>query len=177
MLIEAPVEPLIADRAAGLLVMQKLGKVKMMAPLYELHFVPGDDAGLNAHLATLNLPADRLRVLPRNITIHPLTDRPVGAGFVYRPEDEAVRVRVPIRYLNEEKCPGLRSGGWLNRVMRSVDIAVAPHTRAPAFVTVDLAGLAVKGRRCMSDIMFEGDGRGCRTLLPDDAINTVISKV
>lgn len=96
--------------------------------------------------------------------------------FLYCPEDELVRVRVPITYINEEKCPGLREGGWLNRVQQNVDINVAPFTEAPLYATQDVGGMGIKDRKTLGELQFQGKGNGCQTILADDTVATIISK-
>ncbi len=123
--------------------LQQHGKVKFCGPLYELQIT----ADPEKETAEVELPSQPIRVLPMNMLVHPITDLPVGLSFVYRPASEPVRVRVPIRYINEEKCIGLRTGGWVNKIRRAVDIAVAAGTPAPLKATHDLAGLALRGKK------------------------------
>lgn len=123
------------------------------------------------------LPVDRLRVKSHNMELHPLTDVPRTAAFLYCPEHEPVRVRIPIRYINRDKAPGLKEGGWLNRIIPYIDVSVAPRTKAPLFATLDVAGMRIKDRRRITDVQFEGKGNGCRPVLADDIVTTVVSKV
>lgn len=152
--------------------LQQHGKVKFCGPLYELQVTPDPEG----HAPDVNIPEQPIRALPMNMLVHPITDLPVGLVFVYRPASEAARVRVPIRYINMEKCPGLRVGGWLNRIREGVDIAVAPGAVAPGKVTQDLADVPLRGRKFVRELMFDGKDNGCRTVLADDEVTTIISK-
>jgi hypothetical protein len=163
-----PIAPLRRVLQAGLLVRQQLGKVKFCGPLFTLR-VENDDSGL--------VPFPTVRALPRNILLHPLTEVIVNVDFVLAPVDRRVRVRVPVRVLNADRCPGLRSGGWINFMLKAVDIRVEPGVSAPFFVTVDIADLNLKDRKRVKDLEFLGKGEGCRTILPDEDLAVVISKV
>lgn len=166
--LQVPREPIRRDYQDRLFALQKLGKNKFSGPLYQIRLV-GD--------ADEELPFDKIRVLPHNMIIHPITELPVALGFVFHPENEPVRVRVPVEYINEEKCHGLREGGWLNTVQRTIEVGVAPFVKPPLRVCIDLAGMGLRDRKRVGDLTFEGKGNGCRTVASDDDIVTVISKV
>lgn len=171
-LLRVPLKPIDDDYNAGLYCLQKKGKVKLCGPLYELVIHPDPD-GFADHDEIPDVP---VRVRPMGMLVHPLTDKPVGLNFVLRPENEPVRVRVPIRHINEEKSIGLRAGGWLNTVLQAVDINVAPGVRPPLYATQDVAGLKLHGRATVGELEFEGKGEGCRTVVADETVSTIVSK-
>ncbi len=171
-LLRVPLKPIGTDYNAGLYALQKRGKVKFCGPLYELIIRPDPEG----YADNVDIPEQPVRVQPMGMLVHPISDKPVGLNFVLRPENEAVRMRVPIRYINEEKCVGLRTGGWVNSVMQAVDINVAPGVRPPLYATQDLADLKLHGKATIGELTFERKGEGCRTVLPDDEVSTIISK-
>jgi len=85
-------------------------------------------------------------------------------------------VRIPVRYINEEKCTGLKMAGWINGLHRAVDVNVAPGVLPPTFATQDVAGVKLHGRVTIGQLDFERKNQGCRTVLPDDEVCTIISK-
>lgn len=175
MLLEIPAEPLFKDFRNGAFVLQRRGKTKFSGPLYELRVEAGTTDEYGNIIDVSNIPFERIRVLPHNMEVHPLTESPVSVSLRYAPENEPVRVRVPIRCINEEKCKGLRDGGWLNRLHRSIDINVAPHTVPPLYATLDVADMSMKEKRSISDLSFRGKGQGCRPVLPGDVPAVMIS--
>ena len=160
--------PLLRDWETGMLARQRKGKVKFCGPLYELRVLEGESNAVQF---------EKLRVLPNNILIHPITNHPISVTFVHRPVEEPVRVRVPIRYLNGEKCPGLRNAGYVNRLHWDIDIVVQPFVKPPTFATVDLAGLQLKEKRFVKDLAFDGKDAGCNAVLAEDVPTTMISHV
>ncbi len=77
------------------------------------------------------------RVLPRDVQTHPVTDIPEHVDFLRVAADTLVTVEVPVAFVNEEDCPGLRAGGVLNVVRYSIEVSCRPD-RIPATIDVDL---------------------------------------
>ena len=63
------------------------------------------------------------KVLPKALQYHPVTDKLIHFDFLRVQDDTKVTVDVPVEYLNEEVCPGLKQGGVLNLVRRSVEVS------------------------------------------------------
>jgi large subunit ribosomal protein L25 len=82
------------------------------------------------------------RTLPRDVQFHPVTDRPIHVDFLRIAKDAKVTVEVPVRFLDEEKSPGIKKGGVLNIVRHEVEV-VCPADAIPDDLTVSLAGLDV----------------------------------
>jgi len=89
-------------------------------------------------LCQLEIGGKSVRVLPRDIQLHPVTDEPVHADFVYVSKGAAVTVEVPVLFLNEDTCPGIKRGGVLNVVRREVEL-VCPADAIPEKIELDLA--------------------------------------
>jgi len=89
-------------------------------------------------LCQLEIGGKAVRVLPRDIQLHPVTDEPVHADFVYVSRGASVTVEVQVLFLNEEECPGIKRGGVLNVVRREVEL-VCPADSIPEKIELDLA--------------------------------------
>ncbi len=77
------------------------------------------------------------RVLPRDIQFDPVKDLPIHVDFQRVPGDGTIRVSVPVVFLNEETCPGLKRGGVLNIVRHEVEVN-CPADAIPAQLEIDL---------------------------------------
>ncbi|MBL6458483.1 50S ribosomal protein L25/general stress protein Ctc [Belnapia sp. T6] len=73
------------------------------------------------------------RTLMRDIQFHPVTDRPIHVDFQRLAAGQRIRVRVPVAFLNEDTCPGLKAGGVLNLVRREVEVLADPDAVPEAF--------------------------------------------
>ncbi len=62
------------------------------------------------------------KVLPKQLQYHPVTDKLVHFDFLRVQNDTQVTVEVPVEFLNQEICPGLKKGGVLNLVRRDVEL-------------------------------------------------------
>lgn len=171
-LLNVPIQPLKDAMNERYLVYGRRNKRAFTGPPMTIRLV--DEEGLPMQNGS---PFSVVRAIPGNIRLHPLKQVPVGVGFVLAPPDERIRIRVPVVPTNREKCPGLDSGGWVNRLHWAVDMVVDPGVPTPLCVTMDLSGLELRGRKSIADLEFPGKGNGCKLLLPDDELCIIISKV
>jgi large subunit ribosomal protein L25 len=87
----------------------------------------------------LDFGGEKARVLPREAQLHPVTDDPLHVDFLRAERGATVHVEVPVRFINEDQCPGLRRGGVLNIVRRELDL-ICPAEAIPGEIAVDLTG-------------------------------------
>jgi large subunit ribosomal protein L25 len=90
----------------------------------------------------LDLDGEKVRVLPREAQLHPVTDDPLHVDFMRAEAGALVTVGVPVRFVNEQQAPGLKRGGVLNIVRREVEL-LCPADRIPAEIVADLSGLDI----------------------------------
>lgn len=53
---------------------------------------------------------------------------------------EAIRVQVPLHFMNEEKCPGVKEGGVITHNITEVEVSCLPK-HLPEYIELDLADL------------------------------------
>jgi len=82
------------------------------------------------------------RVLPRDVQVHPVTDRPEHVDFLRVTASTKLAVEVPCNFINEEECPGLRLGGVLNVVRHAIEF-VCRVDDIPQHIDIDLTGLEI----------------------------------
>ena len=88
-------------------------------------------------LCCLQVNGEAVRVLPRDVQLHPVTDDPLHADFVRVSAGATVTVEIPVVFVNEDVSPGLKRGGVLNIVRREIEL-VCPADAIPGELTVDL---------------------------------------
>jgi large subunit ribosomal protein L25 len=96
-------------------------------------------AGFFTRLFDVDISGQKHRVLPRDVQLDPVTDRPLHFDFLRVSENSTIHVAVPVQFINQDKSPGLRRGGVLNIVRHEIDMVVLA-SKIPEHVTVDLAG-------------------------------------
>jgi len=85
---------------------------------------------------------ENVRVLPRDVQLHPINDLPIHVDFLRVTETTRVRVEVPVQFINESQSPGIKRGGVLNVVRHTVEV-VCMVSQIPEKIVVDLAGLEI----------------------------------
>jgi large subunit ribosomal protein L25 len=78
------------------------------------------------------------KVLPRAIEFNKLTNQPIHIDFQTLSAGTKVVVWIPVKFINENICPGLKMGGVLNIVRRKVELS-CPADQIPSELIVDLA--------------------------------------
>ncbi|MFO1249170.1 MAG: 50S ribosomal protein L25/general stress protein Ctc, partial [Alphaproteobacteria bacterium] len=79
----------------------------------------------------------KTRVIPREVQLDPVSDRPVHVDFMRLDEGATVRLSIPVHFNGQDASPGLKKGGVLNIARHSVSI-VAPADSIPNTIEVDV---------------------------------------
>ncbi len=106
--------------------------------------------------ATLIHKGDRQLVIPQDIQLHPVTDLPVHVDLYRVSAKQRIKVEVPVHFVNEDKCPGIKRGGALNVVRHAVELEV-PAGRIPDSLEADLGTLEIGDNVKISDIRLPSD--------------------
>lgn len=83
-----------------------------------------------------------VRTIPKDVALHPVTDRPLHADFLRLAKDAKIHVQVPVVFANEEASPGLKKGGVLNVVRHDLEL-VCESDKIPDEIVLDVTGLEV----------------------------------
>lgn len=89
-------------------------------------------------IVELKAGKDKLYALPKSVQLHPVTDQLEHVDFYQVDEKSSITVKVPVHFLNQEKCPGIKRGGVLNVVRHSLEL-VCGVNNIPKFIEIDLA--------------------------------------
>jgi large subunit ribosomal protein L25 len=98
--------------------------------------------GFFTQLCDIEVAGKKNLVLPRDVQLDPVSDRPVHADFLRVTEKTIIRVHVPVTVINHKDSPGITKGGVLNLVRHEVDIYCSA-TAIPTEFIVDLKGVDV----------------------------------
>jgi large subunit ribosomal protein L25 len=98
--------------------------------------------GIFGRLLDIDVSGQKHTVLTRDIQFHPVTDSILHMDFLRVSGSAKVAVAVPVEFINEDSCPGLRIGGVLNVVRYEVEL-LCPATAIPEKITVDLDGIKI----------------------------------
>ena len=88
----------------------------------------------------VEIEGKRELVLPRDVQFHPVTDWPLHVDFLRLAKGASIAVEVPVHFINEEECPGIKVGGIINVVRHEIEL-LCPADNIPEFIEIDLANL------------------------------------
>ena len=83
-----------------------------------------------------------VRALPKDVALHPVSDRPLHADFLRLAKDAKIQVAVPVVFVNEDDSPGLKKGGVLNVVRHDLEL-VCESDKIPDEIALDVTGLDI----------------------------------
>jgi len=94
-----------------------------------------------SHIITINAGGTSQQAIIKDLQRHPAKDRIMYADFLRIKMDQAITVEVPIHFLNEDSCLGVRQGGGnISHNMTSVEISCLPGD-LPEYIEVDIVDL------------------------------------
>ena len=98
--------------------------------------------GFLTKIFSLDMDGKVSLAIPRDVQFHPTSDLPVHVDFLRLGADSKVLVDIPTIFINHELSPGLKKGGVLNIVRRTVQIN-CPANNIPEEIVFDLEGLEI----------------------------------
>ena len=115
-------------------------------------------------IVKIELGGESIRTLPKDVALHPVTDRPTHADFFRLSRDAKVEVQIPVVFLNEEASPGLKKGGVLNIVRHELDL-ICEADKIPGEIEIDVTGKEVGDSIHISEVT-----------LPDGSVSAITDR-
>ncbi len=102
-------------------------------------------------LLMLDLGGKKTRVLPRQLQLDPVSDRPVHVDFMRLVEGSRVRLEIPVHFKGQGESPGLKKGGVLNIVRHEMEVS-CPADSIPNEILIDVAALDINASIHIEDV-------------------------
>ncbi|TNE48006.1 MAG: 50S ribosomal protein L25/general stress protein Ctc [Sphingomonadales bacterium] len=93
-------------------------------------------------IVEIDLGGKLIRTLPKDVSLHPVSDRPEHVDFLRMTKGGKIEVSVPVVFVNEEASPGLKKGGVLNVVRHELEL-VCENDKIPGEIVIDVTGKEV----------------------------------
>ena len=90
----------------------------------------------------LDIDGNKLKVIPRDVSYNVVSDELIHIDFMRVIAGAKIILEIPVRFVNEIDCPGLKVGGVLNIVRRKVELK-CPADNIPEEIIIDLKGLEI----------------------------------
>tara|TARA_B100000965_G_scaffold66616_1_gene52253 strand:+ start:865 stop:1617 length:753 start_codon:yes stop_codon:yes gene_type:complete len=95
-----------------------------------------------SNVISLKIDGKDHSVLPREISYDVVSDEPIHLDFLRIVKGSKISLDIPVKFINSEKSPGLKRGGVLNIVRRTVELR-CPTENIPNELVVDLENLDI----------------------------------
>ena len=107
--------------------------------------------GFMTNILTVTADGAKHKVLPKDFQLHPVKDTLMHVDLLRVSNKTIVTVDIPVQFLNEEECEGLKEGGTLNVVRYTVEVN-CPANSIPEHFEVDLTPFGIGDSVNISDV-------------------------
>ena len=105
-----------------------------------------------SHILKLIVEGKDQRVILRDMQRHPFKPTIMHVDFQRIDENKALTMRVPLHFINEEQCVGVKTGGGIiSHLMTELEISCLPKD-LPEYIEVDVIELNVGDALHLSDL-------------------------
>ncbi len=128
-----------------------------------------------SHIITMVIDKKAEQVVIKDLQRHPAKNRIMHADFQRVSADHAITVAVPLHFINEDKCKGVKlGGGSIIKVMNELQISCLPKD-LPEFIEVDMIDVGVGEAIHISAIKLPKGVTSVDLTHGHDADNAVVS--
>lgn len=94
-----------------------------------------------SHILTLKMPSGAERVVLKDMQRHPFKAQVMHMDFLRINENEKLTMRVPLHFINEDTCVGVKTGGGvISHLITELEILCLPRD-LPEYIEVDVGAL------------------------------------
>ncbi len=105
-----------------------------------------------SHIITLNIDSKKEKVVIKALQRHPAKPFIMHADFQRVSMDKELHVKVPIHFINEDRCVGVKlGGGIIQRTLNEIEVACLPKD-LPEYIEVDMLEVDLNGSVHLSEI-------------------------
>jgi len=110
-----------------------------------------EDEAFYSHILTLKAGSKTEQVILKDLQRHPFKPKITHMDFMRVTATQKFNTSVPLHYINEDICPGVKEGGVVNHSYTTVEISCLPKN-LPEFIEVDMAEVEMDQILHLSDI-------------------------
>lgn len=105
-----------------------------------------------SHILTLNLDGQQHQAVIKDLQRHPSKGFPLHADFLRIDAEHKIHMNVPLHFLNEETCVGVKmEGGIIAHQLNEVEISCLPKD-LPEYLEVDMLNVKLGETLHLSDL-------------------------
>lgn len=107
-------------------------------------------------IVTINVNGNPTRAIVKAIQRHPAKEKVQHLDFQRIRADQKITVHVPLHFINEAACVGIKGGGVISHQYTEVEVRCLPDA-LPEFIEVDMANVELNQSVHLSDLKVPGD--------------------
>jgi large subunit ribosomal protein L25 len=104
-----------------------------------------------SHVLELKIGGKTEKAILKGIQRHPAKAQIMHMDFMRVDASQALKVHVPLHFINEDTCVGVKAGGVVTHAMVDIEISCLPDV-LPEYIEVDLADIDIGGSVHLTDI-------------------------
>ena len=110
-----------------------------------------DAESFYSQIITLEIEGAAQQVILKDVQRHPAKEFAMHMDFLRVDATHAVTTHVPLHFLNEDTCVGVKAGGAINHARVEVEVKCLPAD-LPEFIEVDMAEVELGAHLHLSDL-------------------------
>jgi large subunit ribosomal protein L25 len=131
---------------------------------------------MGTNLCDLTVDGEKVLTLARDIQTNPVSDKIEHVDFMRISPKTKITVEVPIIFLNQDKCPGIKNKGILNVVHHAIDLKCSA-TDIPEHLEVDLSNAEIADSIKVSAIALPKGASPANTREGDFTVATIMEPI
>ena len=104
-----------------------------------------------SHVLDLTIDGNTEKVVLKNVQRHVYKPKIQHVDFLRVDEKAELTMNVPLHFINEEKCAGVKAGGLASKLITDIEVRCLP-SQLPEFIEVDVTDLEIESALHLSDI-------------------------
>lgn len=112
-----------------------------------------EEEAFYSHILTIKLDGKAEKVVLKDLQRHPAKPRILHVDFMRVGTGDTIHMQVPVHFINEETCVGVKSGGMVSHLMNSIEV-ICQAKDLPEYLQVDIAGLEEGASLHLSDLVL-----------------------
>nr|VFK47917.1 MAG: LSU ribosomal protein L25P [Candidatus Kentron sp. TC]VFK60298.1 MAG: large subunit ribosomal protein L25 [Candidatus Kentron sp. TC] len=110
-----------------------------------------ENESFGSRVITLNIGDEEESVVLKALQRHPANSRILHVDFQRISEATRIQLRIPLHFINEDKCVGKKKGGVISYLLTEVEVTCLPKD-LPEAISVDMSEVEIGQTLHLSDL-------------------------
>ncbi|MGB0722501.1 MAG: 50S ribosomal protein L25/general stress protein Ctc [Gammaproteobacteria bacterium] len=93
-----------------------------------------------SHILNVIVDGNKQKAVLKDVQRHPAKLQILHVDFMRVSDKDVIKMHVPLHFINEEECKGVKAGGMVSHMMTDIEVLCAAKD-LPEYIEVDLANL------------------------------------